>query len=122
MFQWNISYIAGRLQFNMLRRREYNMRSCFVPMKFSSSLGRKWKHSARDNNANRITVHLVAAFEDRGLASFRRDELQDLLDAKAPPSPSRSAPIISLRAEELDWRGATAHRDARQADKTSEPA
>ena len=32
---------------------------------------------------NRVSVHLVAAFRDRELFSFRRDELQDLLDAKA---------------------------------------
>ena len=30
-----------------------------------------------------MTVHLVAAFRDRELAGFRRDELQDLLDLKA---------------------------------------
>jgi hypothetical protein len=32
---------------------------------------------------NRIRIHLTSAFEDRELASFRRDELQDLLDRKA---------------------------------------
>jgi integrase len=44
---------------------------------------RKWKDSTRENNVNRISVHLVAAFPDRELPSFRRDELQDLLDLKA---------------------------------------
>jgi integrase len=32
---------------------------------------------------NRVSVHLVRPFGDRELASFRRDELQDLLDGKA---------------------------------------
>ena len=44
---------------------------------------RKWKHSTRDNNMNRVRVHLISAFEERELPSFRREELQDLLDAKA---------------------------------------
>jgi len=43
---------------------------------------RKWKASTRENNVSRISVHLVAAFDDRELSSFRRDELQDLLDRK----------------------------------------
>ena len=30
-----------------------------------------------------MRVHLVSAFEERELATFKRDELQDLLDAKA---------------------------------------
>ena len=44
---------------------------------------RKWKRSTRDNNVNRIGVHLVEAYKERLLGSFKRDELQDLLDAKA---------------------------------------
>ena len=44
---------------------------------------RKWKHSTRENNVNRVSVHLVAPFGDRELSGFRRDELQDLLDLKA---------------------------------------
>lgn len=44
---------------------------------------RKWKRSTRDNNINRVRVHLVTAYKDRELPSLRRDELQDLLDAKA---------------------------------------
>jgi hypothetical protein len=43
---------------------------------------RKWKSSTRENNVNRVTVHLVAAFGERELTGFRRDELQDLLDRK----------------------------------------
>lgn len=43
---------------------------------------RKWKRSTRENNVNRIRVHLKA-FDDRELGGFKRDELQDLLDAKA---------------------------------------
>lgn len=44
---------------------------------------RKWKLSTRENNLSRIRVHLVGKFEDRQLTSFKRDELQDLLDVKA---------------------------------------
>jgi integrase len=32
---------------------------------------------------NRVSVHLVTNFGDRELSSVKRDELQDLLDAKA---------------------------------------
>jgi integrase len=44
---------------------------------------RKWKRSTRENNVNRVSVHLVTSFGDRELSSVKRDELQDLLDAKA---------------------------------------
>jgi len=44
---------------------------------------RKWKQSTRENNVNRTSVHLVRAFGDRELSGIKRDELQDLLDAKA---------------------------------------
>jgi integrase len=44
---------------------------------------RKWKRSTRENNVNRMTFHLVSEFGGRELKSFRRDELQDLLDRKA---------------------------------------
>jgi integrase len=44
---------------------------------------RKWKASTRENNVNRINVHLVRRFEDRELTGFQRDELQDFLDGKA---------------------------------------
>jgi integrase len=55
----------------------------FVEHVYFPYYSRKWKHSTRENNVNRISVHLVAPFADRELASFRRDELQDLLDLKA---------------------------------------
>jgi len=55
----------------------------FVETIYFPYYSRKWKHSTRENNVNRISVHLVAPFRDRGLSSFRRDELQDLLDLKA---------------------------------------
>jgi integrase len=44
---------------------------------------RKWKKSTRENNVNRTGVHLVSTFGDRELSGIKRDELQDLLDAKA---------------------------------------
>src|ERR1700683_4314027 len=55
----------------------------FVERVYFPYYSRKWKHSTRENNVNRITVHLVQPFRDRELSGFRRDELQDLLDVKA---------------------------------------
>jgi len=55
----------------------------FVEHVYFPFYSRKWKHSTRGNNVNRISVHLVKPFSDRELSSFRRDELQDLLDLKA---------------------------------------
>ena len=55
----------------------------FVELVYFPYYSRKWKDSTRENNVNRVSVHLVAAFKDRELSSFRRDELQDLLDLKA---------------------------------------
>jgi hypothetical protein len=39
------------------------------------------KDSTRDNNVNRVSVHLVAVFRERELSTFQRDELQDVLYA-----------------------------------------
>jgi integrase len=55
----------------------------FVETVFIPFYSRKWKGSTRANQINRIDVHLVRAFRDRDLGSFRRDELQDLLDQKS---------------------------------------
>jgi hypothetical protein len=44
---------------------------------------RKWKASTRSENEQRIRFHLVSLYKDRELGSFRRDELQDLLDEKS---------------------------------------
>jgi len=57
----------------------------FVEQIYFPYYSRKWKHSTRENNINRVRVHLVSAFGDRELSSCRRDELQNLLDAKATP-------------------------------------
>ncbi len=55
----------------------------FVEHIYFPYYSRKWKDSTRENNVNRISVHLVNAYRSRELCGFRRDELQDLLDAKA---------------------------------------
>src|SRR3984885_13155455 len=55
----------------------------FVTEVYFTYYSRKWKQSTRENNVNRVSVHLVASFGDRELSSIKRDELQDLLDAKA---------------------------------------
>src|SRR5947209_104706 len=55
----------------------------FVNEVYFPFYARKWKRSTRDNNVNRVLVHLVSVFKNRNVASLRREELQDLLDAKA---------------------------------------
>jgi len=55
----------------------------FVAEVYFPYYSRKWKDSTRENNVNRVSVHLVGRFGALELASFRRDGLQDLLDEKA---------------------------------------
>lgn len=55
----------------------------FVTEVYFPYYSRKWKPSTRENNVNRVSVHLVANLGDRELSSLKRDELQDLLDGKA---------------------------------------
>ncbi len=55
----------------------------FVEGPYFDFYTRKWKPSTCENNKQRMRTHLVAAFDERELASFKRDELQDLLDGKA---------------------------------------
>jgi integrase len=55
----------------------------FVAEVYFPYYSRKWKQSTRENNVNRVTVHLVGSFGNRELSSLKRDELQDLLDQKA---------------------------------------
>jgi integrase len=55
----------------------------FVEQVYFRFYSRKWKESTRQENVQRVNHHLVKRFEDRELVSFRRDELQDFLDAKA---------------------------------------
>jgi integrase len=54
----------------------------FVKQVYFPYYTRKWKNSTRENNVSRVSVHLVAAFRHRELSTFKRDELQDVLDAK----------------------------------------
>jgi len=55
----------------------------FVEEVYIPYYSRKWKHSTRENNVNRVSGHLVAKFRDRELTTFHRDQLQDLLDDEA---------------------------------------
>ena len=55
----------------------------FVAQVYFPYYSRKWKESTKENNVNRVSVHLVSKFGPLELSGFRRDELQDLLDAKA---------------------------------------
>ena len=52
------------------------------------SIPAKWKFSTKSKNIIRVRAHLVRAFENRELGSFKRDELQDFLDGKAQFSSS----------------------------------
>jgi hypothetical protein len=47
----------------------------FVEQIYFPYYSRKWKHSTRENNVNRVSVHLVGAFTDRELGGLKRDEL-----------------------------------------------
>ena len=57
---------------------------------------RKWKLSTRNTNEERFKVHLFPIYGERKLGSFQRDELQDLLDAKASAGLSYST-VAHLR-------------------------
>jgi integrase len=52
----------------------------FVEGPYFQFYRRKWKASTAYNTQQRITMHLVTPYRDRDLASFTRDELQNLLD------------------------------------------
>jgi integrase len=56
----------------------------FVEGPYFDFYSRKWKASTAENNKQRIRTHLVEVFRERELASFKRDEMQDLLDRKGP--------------------------------------
>jgi hypothetical protein len=74
----------------------------FVEQIYFPYYSRKWKHSTRENNVNRVSVHLVGAFTDRELGGLKRDELQDLLDLKAK---SLSFSVVDhLRGPKADFR------------------
>src|ERR1700688_1525497 len=55
----------------------------FVNRTYLPFYRRKWKVSTKETNEARIRAHLTPLYETRTLASFRREELQDLLDTKA---------------------------------------
>jgi len=48
-----------------------------------SLLRQEWKESTRITNMNRVSIHLATVWGMRELTSFKRDELQALLDEKA---------------------------------------
>jgi integrase len=58
---------------------------------------RKWKASTAENNVNRVNTHLVGAFDKREMTGFRRDELQDFLDAKAKSDGLSFSVVAHLR-------------------------
>ncbi len=91
---------VARIVLKERAKREVNRRwkfGEFVEQIYFPFYSRKWKDSTRENNVNRMTVHLVSAFKDRELQSFRRDELQDLLDLKA------KAPLSFSVVDHLRW-------------------
>ena len=44
---------------------------------------RKWKRSTAECNEHRLKFYLSPLYAERTLGSFKRDELQDMLDKKA---------------------------------------
>ena len=62
----------------------------FVNHTYLPFYSRKWKLSTKMTNEERLRVHLMPIYGLRKLGSFTRDELQDLLDAKAKASLSYS--------------------------------
>jgi integrase len=54
----------------------------FVAEAYFPYYSRKWKASTRVNNMNRVSIHLVATLGAIELSSFRRDQLQEVLDGK----------------------------------------
>jgi integrase len=69
----------------------------FVTEVYFPYYSRKWKHSTKANNVNRVSVHLVGKFGALELRGLRRDELQDLLDLKA------SVPLSFSVVDHLRW-------------------
>jgi integrase len=68
---------------NAKRRENHNWQfGEFVEQVYFPYYTRKWKNSTRENNVSRVSVHLVQPFRHRELSTFKRDELQDVLDAK----------------------------------------
>ncbi len=57
---------------------------------------RKWKASTAACNEDRIAHHFTSAYEERGLSTFHRDELQVFLDGKAAADLSYSV-VAHLR-------------------------
>jgi len=68
----------------------------FVSSTYLPFYSRKWKLSTKETNEDRLRVHLMPVYEQRKLGSFNRDELQDLLDAKAQAGLSYSV-VAHLR-------------------------
>ena len=68
----------------------------FVSNTYLPFYTRKWKLSTKTTNEERFKVHLFPAYGEGKLGSFQRDELQDLLDAKASAGLSYST-VAHLR-------------------------
>jgi integrase len=68
----------------------------FVTLTHWPFYARKWKISTKLTNEDRFRTHLTPVYGSRTLGSFNRDELQDLLDAKAKAGLSYSV-VAHLR-------------------------
>jgi integrase len=55
----------------------------FVEQAYFPFYTRKWKRSTAACNINRVNTHVVNAFGERLLKTFRRDDLQGFLDGKS---------------------------------------
>ena len=76
----------------------------FVAEVYFPYYSRKWKDSTRENNVNRVSVHLVGKFGSAELSGFRRDELQDLLDREGAGRPVVFRRRSSALGYEADFR------------------
>jgi integrase len=76
--------------------RAYPSASRDIRYRLAPFYSRKWKLSTKMTNEDRLRVHLTALYERKTLGSFNRDELQDLLDAKAQAGLSYSV-VAHLR-------------------------
>ncbi len=69
----------------------------FVEKVYFPFYSRKWKHSTRETNVNRIRAHLVGWFQFRDLSMFRRDDMQEFLDVKAKTEKLSYSIVAHLR-------------------------
>jgi Phage integrase central domain len=74
---------SGDSEADQRRRRTGNLEGDNVRIVHLPVYQRKWKDSTNDTETNRIRVHLVGAIRESRMRAITREQLQDVLDAKA---------------------------------------